>query len=244
MTPAIVVDSVTFSFPLRQGSGSRIRRARHQHTQRRREVLRNVSLRVEPGEVLGIVGRNGSGKSTLIKLLAGVLKADTGSVQVQGRVAPMVELGAGFEPELTVAENVVLLGTLLGRSSGICRERLGPVLEWAQLAGHERDPVRTLSSGMVARLAFSVATDLTPDVLLIDEVFSVGDAQFQEKSTDRMNSLLSSGCAAVFVSHDLESVKKLCQRAVWLEHGSVVAEGNSDSISDQYLSSLAAPGDL
>lgn len=244
MTPAIVVDSVTFSFPLRQGSGSRIRRARPQNPQRRREVLRDVSLRVEPGEVLGIVGRNGSGKSTLIKLLAGVLKADIGSVQVQGRVAPMVELGAGFEPELTVAENVVLLGTLLGRSSRTCRERLKHVLDWAQLTGHESDPVRTLSSGMVARLAFSVATDLTPDVILIDEVFSVGDAQFQEKSTERMNSLLSSGCAAVFVSHDLATVKKLCQRAIWLEHGAVVAEGNSDRISDMYMSSLAAPGDL
>ena len=244
MTPAIAVDSVSFSFPLRQGSGSKIRQARRQGAHRRREVLRSVSLHVEPGEVLGIVGRNGSGKSTLIKLLAGVLKADTGSVHVQGRVAPMVELGAGFEPELTVAENVVLLGTLLGRSSRVCRERLKPVLDWAQLTGHESDPVRTLSSGMVARLAFSVATDLTPDVLLIDEVFSVGDAQFQEKSTARMNSLLNSGCAAVFVSHDLVSVRRLCQRAIWLEHGAVVAEGDSDSISNMYMSSLAAPGDL
>lgn len=207
-------------------------------------MLRNVSLRVEPGEVLGIVGRNGSGKSTLVKLLAGVLKAESGSVQVQGRVAPMVELGAGFEPELTVAENVVLLGTLLGRSSRVCRERLKPVLDWAQLAGHESDPVRTLSSGMVARLAFSVATDLTPDVLLIDEVFSVGDAQFQEKSMDRMNTLLSTGCAAVFVSHDLTSVRKLCQRAIWLEKGAAVAEGDSASIADMYMSSLATPGDV
>lgn len=197
-------------------------------------ALRGVSFTVSPGQVVGVIGHNGAGKSTLLKVVARVLPPTVGRVIVRGRVAPMIELGAGFNPELTGEENVVLYGALLGRSPARMRQRTGQILDWADLGEYARVPLRSFSSGMIARLAFAVATDVEPDVLLVDEVLSVGDASFQSRSIERMRSLINGGAAAVIVSHDLAAVRATSHRVVWLEHGAVREIGEAAHVLDAY----------
>lgn len=201
-------------------------------------ALSEVSFTLERGEVLAVIGRNGAGKSTLLKTLARVLPPTRGRVIVRGHVAPMIELSAGFNHELTGAENVVLYGSLLGRSPKEMVKRLGEIGEWADLIEHLDIPLRAYSSGMVARLAFATATDATPDLLLIDEVLSVGDADFREKSATRTASMISGGSAVVLVTHDLETVRNLATRALYLEHGKPVVTGAPDMVIDRYLADL------
>jgi len=197
-------------------------------------ALEDVSFTVEKGEVVAILGRNGAGKSTLLKILAGVLPPTKGSRKVDGFIAPMIELGAGFHPEMTGAENVLFYSALMGRNLKTVKERTNAIGEWAGVSDHMGFPLRTFSSGMVARLAFSTATDEQADVLLVDEVLSVGDADFQEKSKKRMHELINSGAAVVLVSHDMSAVRELATRAIWLENGHVKMIGKASDVVDAY----------
>jgi len=197
-------------------------------------ALEDVSFTVEEGEVLAILGRNGAGKSTLLKILAGVLPPTTGISLVKGKVAPMIELAAGFHPEMTGAENVLFYSALMGRDLRKVRKRIFEIGEWAGVTDHMDFPLRTFSSGMTARLAFSTATDEPAEVLLIDEVLSVGDAEFQEKSRTRMLDLIQGGSAVVLVSHDMSAVRRLATRAIWLEKGIVRMSGNPEEVVAAY----------
>jgi len=197
-------------------------------------ALKDVSFTVDKGEVVAILGRNGAGKSTLLKVLAGVLPPTKGTSKVEGMIAPMIELGAGFHPEMTGAENVLFYSALMGRNLKTVKERTPAIGEWAGVSDHMGFPLRTFSSGMVARLAFSTATDEQAEVLLVDEVLSVGDAEFQTKSKARMEQLINSGAAVVLVSHDMNAVRSLADRAVWLENGHVKMIGNASDVVDAY----------
>jgi len=198
------------------------------------EALKDVSFSVEAGEVVAILGRNGAGKSTLLKVLAGVLPPTKGTSKVDGKIAPMIELGAGFHPEMTGAENVLFYSALMGRDIKSVRERTPAIGEWAGVSDHMDFPLRTFSSGMVARLAFATATDEKAEVLLVDEVLSVGDADFQSKSRARMETLISGGAAVVLVSHDMNAVRTLATRAIWLENGHVKMIGNPAEVVAAY----------
>jgi len=197
-------------------------------------ALQDVSFTVDKGEVVAILGRNGAGKSTLLKVLAGVLPPTKGSSKINGKIAPMIELGAGFHPEMTGAENVLFYSALMGRDTKRVKARTPEIGEWAGVSDHMDFPLRTFSSGMVARLAFSTATDENADVLLVDEVLSVGDADFQAKSKARMHELINSGAAVVLVSHDMSAVRELATRAVWLENGHVKMIGNPEEVVAAY----------
>jgi ABC-2 type transport system ATP-binding protein len=197
-------------------------------------ALEDLSFTVLKGEVVAILGRNGAGKSTLLKILAGVLPPTNGVSKVNGSIAPMIELGAGFHPEMTGAENVLFYSALMGRDVKKVKERITAIGEWADVVDHMEFPLRTFSSGMVARLAFSTATDERPDVLLIDEVLSVGDSDFQEKSRARIDYLIECGTAVVLVSHDMKAVRALADKAIWLENGHVKMMGNASDVVDAY----------
>jgi ABC-2 type transport system ATP-binding protein len=197
-------------------------------------ALKDVSFTVEEGEVLAILGRNGAGKSTLLKILAGVLPPTTGTSLVKGKVAPMIELAAGFHAEMTGTENVLFYSALMGRDLRKVKKRIFEIGEWAGVTDHMDFPLRTFSSGMTARLAFSTATDERAEVLLIDEVLSVGDADFQEKSRARMLDLIQGGSAVVLVSHDMSAVRRLATRAIWLEKGIVRMSGNPEEVVAAY----------
>ena len=198
------------------------------------EALKDVSFAVESGEVLALIGKNGAGKSTLLKILARVLPPTTGKVKVTGSIAPMIELGAGFHTEMTGAENVLFYSTLMGRDMKRTKSHTQAIGEWAGVTDHMDFPLRTFSSGMVARLAFSTATAEASDVILIDEVLSVGDADFQLKSSDRMSELINKGAAVVLVSHDMNAVRKLAQKAIWLENGVVKMSGPTEQVVAAY----------
>ena len=197
-------------------------------------ALNDVSFSVEKGEVVAILGRNGAGKSTLLKVLAGVLPPTKGTSKVDGKIAPMIELGAGFHPEMTGAENVLFYSALMGREVKHVKERTPAIGEWAGVSDHMDFPLRTFSSGMVTRLAFATATDEKAEVLLVDEVLSVGDADFQGKSKARMHELITSGAAVVLVSHDMSAVRELATRAIWLEAGHVKMIGNPAEVVAAY----------
>jgi ABC-2 type transport system ATP-binding protein len=198
------------------------------------QALKDVSFTVDSGEVIAIIGKNGAGKSTLLKILAQVLPPTTGKAKVTGAIAPMIELGAGFHLEMSGEENVLLYSTLMGRDVNKTKKRTAAIGEWAGVTGHMDFPLRTFSSGMVARLAFATATDDTADVLLIDEVLSVGDADFQEKSGARMTELINKGAAVVLVSHDMSAVRRLAQKAIWLENGVVKMSGPTEQVVAAY----------
>jgi ABC-2 type transport system ATP-binding protein len=197
-------------------------------------ALSNVSLEIFSGEVLGIIGHNGAGKSTLLKILARVLPATDGEILIDGTIAPLIELGAGFHPDMSGAENVLLYSAFLGRDIRVVRDRLLEISEWAGVSDHIDFPIKSFSSGMVARLAFAAATDGNSDILLIDEILSVGDSEFQTKSKDRIRSLISDGTTVVFVSHDLALVQEICTRVVWIDHGQIKAIGKPADVISAY----------
>jgi ABC-type polysaccharide/polyol phosphate transport system ATPase subunit len=198
------------------------------------QALKDVSFTVDSGEVIAIIGKNGAGKSTLLKILARVLSPTSGTAKISGSIAPMIELGAGFHPEMSGEENVLLYSTLMGRDVNKTKTRTQSIGEWAGVTDHMDFPLRTFSSGMVARLAFATATDESTDVLLIDEVLSVGDADFQKKSSARMTELIEKGAAVVLVSHDMTAVRKLAQKAIWLENGVVKMSGPTEQVVSAY----------
>ena len=198
------------------------------------EAVRDFDLTVAPGETVGVVGRNGAGKSTLFKLIARVLYPTEGRVVVIGRIAPLLELGLGLHGELTGRENVMLQGALLGFSRKVMRRRLDEIVAWAELSEFIDSPIRTYSSGMTARLAFAVATDIEPDILLVDETLSVGDERFQEKCKERIAGFRKTGKTVLLVSHDLPLVRDNCRRAVWIHKGRLVRDGHAESVTAAY----------
>lgn len=197
-------------------------------------ALNNVSLDVRASEVFGIIGRNGAGKSTLLRVIARVMRPTSGRVWLRGRVAPLLELGAGFHQELTGRENIFLNGALLGHTRAEMREKFDEIVEFAELAEFIDTPIRNYSSGMSARLGFAVATAIQPEILIVDEVLSVGDERFQEKCEARMAEFRASGATILLVSHDADLVRSLCNRAVWLDKGRVRALGPSADVVDAY----------
>ncbi|HZN10127.1 MAG TPA: ABC transporter ATP-binding protein [Blastocatellia bacterium] len=198
------------------------------------EALREVSLEIREGEVFGIIGRNGAGKSTLLKLVSRILPPTRGRVWVRGRVAPMLELGAGFHPELSGRENVFLNGTLLGFTHQRMRELFDKIADFAELWDFIDAPLRTYSSGMTARLGFAVATAERPDILIVDEILSVGDEAFQEKCQARMLEFRESGTTTLLVTHSMRLAEQMCNRAAWLDHGAVRAVGETSKVIERY----------
>ena len=197
-------------------------------------ALKDVNFEVKKGESWGLIGANGSGKSTLLKLICAILKPYKGTVKVHGKIAPLIELGAGFDPQLTARENIYLNGALLGHKKAFMEMHFNEIIEFAELGDFIDVPIKNFSSGMAARLGFAVATIVKPDILIVDEVLAVGDIAFQEKCRKRMESLLQNGTTLLFVSHSSKQVKELCQNVIWLDKGHVVAQGRAEDIIQKY----------
>lgn len=206
-------------------------------------ALDDISLTIEKGETFGIIGRNGAGKSTLLKLIARVLSPTNGKVITSGRVAPLLELGAGFHAELTGRENLFLNGTLLGHPLREIKEHIPEILDFAQINGYIDSPLRTYSSGMVARLGFAIATSWIPEILILDEVLAVGDEEFKKKCYSRIDKFRSLGSTILLVTHDIKLIQKQCDRAVWLDKGSVNAIGTVKFVTDAYQKSIDKTGE-
>lgn len=204
----------------------------------KRRVLNNVTLQVERGEKIGIVGPNGSGKSTLLKLICGILQPTTGRIVVDGRIAPLIELGAGFDQDLSLIDNIVYYGVLLGFTRSEMKSRIDSVLEFAELFDHRNEPFKSLSSGMMARLGFAIATDIRPEILILDEVLSVGDESFRRKCNERIQRFWDARSTIIVVSHDLGFIRTSCERAIWLEKGEIVFDGPAAEGASRYLASL------
>lgn len=197
-------------------------------------ALNQVDLQIKKGEVVGFIGSNGAGKSTLLKVVAGVMKPTKGCVNVYGNVCPMIELGAGFDSQLTARENIYLNGAVMGYSKDLIDNKFSEIVEFSELKDFLDVPVQNFSSGMIARLAFSIATIVEPEILIVDEILSVGDIAFQAKSEKKMMDMINGGTTVLFVSHSLEQIKKLCDKVVWIEHGVVKKIGGKE-VCDEYL---------
>lgn len=197
-------------------------------------ALTDVSFQVKKGEVFGIVGLNGSGKSTLLKIISGILKPSNGNVMVNGNISPLIELGAGFDPDLTARENIYLNGYVLGYTKQYINEKFNEIVEFSELEEFLDVPIKNFSSGMVARLGFSIATLVKPDILIVDEILSVGDYKFQEKCEKRIKEMMSGGTTVIIVSHTLEQIKKLCDRVLWLEKGKMKIIGETNAVCSKY----------
>lgn len=198
-------------------------------------ALKDVNIKIEQGESVAFIGLNGSGKSTLLKTIAGVLKPAKGSCRVNGSVAPLIELGAGFDFDLSARENVYLNGAVLGYDRKSIDKLFHSIIDFAELWEFVDVPIKNFSSGMQARLGFAIATAVIPEILIVDEVLGVGDHKFQKKCHKRMSEIIDSGATVLFVSHDIEQVKEICTRAIWLEHGSVVMDGEVNEVCDRYM---------
>jgi len=199
-------------------------------------ALQDVSFDVYKGEVVGIIGRNGAGKSTILKVISGILKPTKGSVSCCGNIVPMLELGSGFDFELTGKENVFLNGAILGYTEEFLNAKYEEILEFSGLGDFIEIPIRNYSSGMLARLAFSIAAMVDPQILIVDEILSVGDADFQQKSRSRMMELMGGGTTVLFVSHSMDQIREMCDRVVWLEHGKIRMIGPTQEVCDAYCS--------
>ncbi len=197
-------------------------------------ALRHVSFHVDKGDVVGLIGSNGAGKSTLLKVVSGVMKPTEGTIEVNGVISPMIELGAGFDGDLTARENIFLNGAILGYSKEFLLEKFDEIVEFSELKDFLDVPVKNFSSGMVAKLAFSISTVVNPEILIVDEILSVGDIKFQEKSKNKMMSMITGGTTVLYVSHSLESIRELCNKVIWLEHGEVVMAGDTLEVCDAY----------
>lgn len=196
-------------------------------------ALKNVDFKITKGEVVGFIGANGAGKSTLLKVVAGVMKPTKGEVLAYGNICPMIELGAGFDSQLTARENIYLNGAVMGYSKELIDSKFDSIVEFSELKDFLDVPVQNFSSGMVARLAFSIATIVEPEILIVDEILSVGDIAFQAKSEEKMLSMINGGTTVLYVSHSIESIRKLCDKVIWLEHGEIKKNGGKE-ICDEY----------
>lgn len=207
---------------------------RHQLSYEEFWALKDVSFEVGKGEVFGIIGHNGAGKSTLLKVISGILKPTEGTISTRGGVVPMLELGSGFDQDLTGRENIFLNGAILGYSEEFLNQKYDEIVRFSELERFIDVPIRNYSSGMLARLAFSVATAVSPEILIVDEILSVGDEEFQKKSRKRMMELMSGGTTVLFVSHQLGQIREMCSRVLWLEHGAVKMIDSADEVCDCY----------
>ena len=198
-------------------------------------AVKDVSFKVKRGEAWVLIGVNGSGKSTLLKAISGILKPYKGSITVNGEIAPLIELGAGFDPNLTARENIYLNGTVLGHSKKFMEEHFDEIVDFAELHDFLDTPIKNFSSGMSARLGFSIATMVKPEILIVDEILAVGDFLFQQKCMERMSHMLEGGTTLLFVSHNIETVKKLCDHAAWLDHGVLKMAGEVETVCDAYM---------
>lgn len=239
--PLITLDSVSKRFRLKSEQQSSIQ-DRFVNLWRRKPSardtfwsLRNVSLSLMPGESIGLIGQNGSGKSTLLKIITGILEPTTGTVLTRGKIAALLELGAGFHHELTGRENIFLNGSVYGFGRREMQRKLDSIIDFAEIGEFIDMPIRNYSSGMYVRLGFAVAIHTEPDVLVVDEVLTVGDQVFQQKCLQRIIEMQNAGVAIVLVSHSLEEIRRLCRRAIWMQHGEVVKDGNAGSVVDDYL---------
>jgi ABC-2 type transport system ATP-binding protein len=206
-------------------------------------ALKSVNFTIQKGEVVGIIGSNGAGKSTLLKIISGILKPTLGTIHVRGNVVPMLELGSGFDHDLTGRENIFLNGAILGYSKSFLESKYDEILEFSGLKQFIDTPIRNYSSGMMMRLAFSIATVVHPEILIVDEILSVGDEAFQHKSRMKMKELMSGGTTVLFVSHSLSQIREMCDRVIWLDHGMVKMIGETNEICDAYQSSILNTGD-
>jgi ABC-type polysaccharide/polyol phosphate transport system ATPase subunit len=241
--PLIQVFDVSLAYRLARNRGGTLKEfalqlVRRQVSFEKLWALKGVSFEVRRGEVFGLIGPNGAGKTTLMKIVARVLPPTAGRVVVRGNVAPMISLGAGFNSDLTGYENIVMFGTLLGHDPQHMRERAPAIAEWAGLSGFLDVPIRSYSSGMMARLGFSVASDADPDVLVVDEVLSVGDQEFQKKSFERMQAMMSGGTAVLLVSHALDKVEEMADRVMWLDKGDVRMIGDPAEVIETYKATI------
>ncbi len=198
-------------------------------------AVKDVSFKVKKGEAWALIGSNGSGKSTLLKAISGILKPYKGSITVKGEIAPLIELGAGFDANLTARENIYLNGTVLGHSKKYMNEHFDEIVDFAELWDFLDSPIKNFSSGMSARLGFAIATIVRPDILIVDEILAVGDYMFKQKCMERMDEMLANGTTLMFVSHSTEQVKELCDHAVWLDHGVARMVGDVDTVCDAYM---------
>lgn len=201
----------------------------------KKRILENISFDVKKGESIGLIGHNGAGKSTLLKLITGIMKPTEGSIKVNGLVAPLLNLGAGFDFEATAKENIYLNGAILGYSSRELAKKYDEIVEFSELHDYMNVPLKNFSSGMVARLGFAIAIDVDPDILLVDEILSVGDENFKEKCAKRIKELRNSGVTFVIVSHSMSQIKSLCQKVVWIEDSKMMAYGDAEEICNKYL---------
>ena len=200
-------------------------------------ALDDVSFDLEKGKTLGLIGKNGAGKSTTLKLISGILKPTSGTIIVRGNVVPMLELGAGFDLELTGRENVYLNGAILGYSKDYLQSKFDQIVDFAEIGEFIDMPIRNYSSGMMARLAFSIASVVQPEILIVDEILAVGGVAFQEKSYNRMKELMSGGATVLFVSHDLDKIEEMCDQVIWLDKGKVVMNGKTRKVCEAYRKS-------
>lgn len=197
-------------------------------------ALKDINLHVKKGEAWGLVGTNGAGKSTLLKVISRILKPYKGTVDVKGSVAALIELGAGIDPNMTARENIFLNGTLLGYKKDFIQEKFDEIVEFSELQDFLDSPVKNFSSGMKARLGFSIATSVQPDILIADEILSVGDVRFKKKCSERMQNMLSNGTTLLYVSHNMKSIEQLCDKALWLDHGVPVMQGTAKEVCAAY----------
>ncbi len=230
-------------FSLKQGfvdlfNAEKRRQKREQREKNDFWALKNVSFDIKRGEVVGLVGTNGAGKSTMLKVVSGVYKPTEGSVVSYGNICPMIELGAGFDMELTARENIFLNGSIMGYTKEFLENKYQEIVDFSELHDFMEVPVRNFSSGMMARLAFSVATVVDPEILIVDEILSVGDMAFQAKSEEKMLNMINGGTTVLYVSHSMESIRRLCNRVVWLDHGQVRMIGETEEVCDAYVESL------
>lgn len=237
--PIVSVRNVSLKFKMEQNRANSlkefcIRWLRHDLRAEDFWALSNVSFEVNKGDVIGIIGHNGAGKSTLLKVISGIMKPTEGEVLVRGNIVPMLELGSGFDFELSGRENIYLNGAILGYSQQFLDAKYQEIVDFSELGGFIEAPLRTYSSGMLARLAFSVACIVEPEILIVDEILSVGDADFQEKSRKRMMQLMTGGTTVFFVSHSVDQIKQMCNKVLWLEHGIVQEFGKTDEVCLHY----------
>ncbi|ELS03919.1 ABC-type polysaccharide/polyol phosphate transport system, ATPase component [Xenococcus sp. PCC 7305] len=200
-------------------------------------ILNEIELTINRGEKIAIIGSNGSGKSTLLKVICGILRPTTGSVKVRGNIAPLIELGAGFDEELSVLDNIIFYGVMLGFSRQEMKERAKSILEFAELQEYGLIPVKSLSSGMKARLGFAIATDVEPDILILDEILSVGDEGFKHKCEQKMQEFWQDGITILLVSHSMSLIAESCKKAIWLDHGQIKFMGDTEQAIELYLKS-------